>query len=136
MVCDVSKIEILSYSSNRIRRHMGGRMPRTIDIRNPGLSTKVTIDIPEAEDTVNGGLYYLFKRENVIKLCMKSLRSVLDWKFLMERLTKEENSLQLAWRVDANLDWIWLETDVFGETRDWAVLCGLAFKQVRRLSGW
>ena len=112
---------------------MGGRMPTTMDIYNPRLSTKVTIDIPEAEDAENGGPYSQFKRENVINLCMETLRKVPDWKFLMEKEIKEGKSLQLAWRVDANLDWIWLEKDVFGGTRDWAVLCGLVFKQVRNL---
>ena len=103
-------------------------MPKTMDIHNPGLSTKVTIDIPESEDEE---LYCLFKRENVIELCTRSLRNVPDWKVLMEKEIKEGMSLQLAWRVAANLDWVWLDTDVFGEARDWAVLCGLAFKQVR-----
>ena len=109
---------------------MGGRLPTTVDIRNPGLDTKVTIDIPEG--TENAGLY-LFKRENVISLCKESLRSVPDWKVFMEREIKEGKSLQLAWRLDANLDWVWLETDVFGETRDWSVLCGLVFKQACEL---
>ena len=108
---------------------MGGRMPRTMDIHNPRLSTKVTIDIPETEE-IEGGLYCLFKRENVIHLCMESLQNVPDWKFLIEKEIKKGKSLQLAWRVDTNLDWVWLETDVCGETRDWAVLCGLVFKQV------
>jgi hypothetical protein len=110
---------------------MGGRIPKTMDIHNPGLSTKVTIDIAKPEDTENGGLYCIFKRENVINLCMESLRNLPDWKFLVEKESKEGKSLQLAWRVDANLDWVWLDTDVIGETRDWAVLCGLVFKQVR-----
>ena len=106
-------------------------MPKTMDIHNPGLSTKVTIDITKPEDTENGGLYYLFKREDVIDLCVKSLRNIPNWKFLVEKEAKEGKSLQLAWRVDTNLDWVWLDTDVLGETRDWAVLCGLPFKQVR-----
>ena len=105
-------------------------MPKTMDIHNPGLSTKVTIDIANPEDAENGGLYRLFKRENVINLCMESLRNLPDWKFLVEKEIEEGSSLQLAWRVDANLDWVWLDTDVLGETRDWAVLCGLVFKQV------
>jgi hypothetical protein len=112
---------------------MGGRVPKTMDIHNPALSTKVTIDIPEPKDSEDGGLDCFFKRENVIELCMKSLQNVPDWKFLMEKEIKGGISLQLAWRVDANLDWVWLDTDIFGETRDWAVLCGLAFKQVRDL---
>lgn len=112
---------------------MGGRMPKTMDIHNPGLSTKVTIDVANPEGTENGGLYCLFKRENVIDLCMESLRNMPDWRFLVEKEIKEGKSLQLAWRVDANLDWVWLDTDVLGETRDWAVLCGLVFKQVRNI---
>ena len=110
---------------------MGGSMPKTVDIHNPGLSTKVTIDIGKSEDTENGGLFRLFRRENVIDLCTKSLRNIPNWKFLVEKEIKEGKSLQLAWRVDTNLDWVWLDTDILGETRDWAVLCGLPFKQVR-----
>ena len=110
---------------------MGGSLPKTIDIHNPGLSTKVTIDNAKPKGTENGGLHFLFKRENVIDLCMKSLRNIPNWNFLVEKEIKEGKSLQLAWRVDMNLDWVWLDTDVLGDTRDWAVLCGLPFKQVR-----
>lgn len=112
---------------------MGGRLPRTMDIHCPGLDTRVTIDIPEAGYTESGGLYSLFKLENIINLCKESLQSVPDWKFVMEENIKNGMSLQLAWRLDANLDWIWLEKDVFGETRDCAVLYGLAFKQACNL---
>jgi len=73
----------------------------------------------------------MFNRENVIGLCMKSLQSVGDWKDLIERQMVEGKMLELAWRVDTNLDWIWLEHDVYGKPRPWAVLCGLALKQVR-----
>ncbi|KAF8908921.1 Pleckstrin homology domain-containing protein [Gymnopilus junonius] len=106
----------------------GGQIPRTIDIHSPRLSTKVTIDVPENEEMHNGSLYKIFKRENILDLCMNSLRKVPDWDYLMENELAKGKSLQLAWRVDANLDWIWLETDVYERPRDWAVLCGLPFK--------
>ena len=41
--------------------------------------------------------------------------------------------LGLAWRMNTNLDWIWLDEDVRGNPRYWAVLYGLALKQVRPL---
>lgn len=111
---------------------MGGKIPRSIDIHSPRLSTKVTIDVPEGEELQNGSLYRVFKRENILNLCMNALRKVPDWDYLMESQLAKGKSLQLAWRVDANLDWIWLETDVSEKPRDWAVLCGLPFKHVGR----
>ncbi|KAF8158329.1 Pleckstrin homology domain-containing protein [Crassisporium funariophilum] len=113
-------------------RQMGGRIPSSVDIYSPRLNTKVKIDIPGAEGMRSSGLYRSFSRENVISLCMESLHEVPDWKYVLEREIKQGKSLQLAWRVNANLDWVWLEEDVLGKTRDWAVLCGLAFKQAPR----
>jgi len=37
--------------------------------------------------------------------------------------------LELAWRIDTALDWVWQTEDVEGKAREWAVLCGLALKQ-------
>jgi len=113
---------------------MGGEIPRSVDIHNPRLATKVTIDIPESSEFDTDNLYCLFKRHNVIELCMETLRKVPEWKYLMEGEMIDGRSLQLAWRVKANLDWVWLDDDVFGKPRDWSVLCGLAFKQVAFVS--
>lgn len=96
-------------------------------MRNPRLNTKVKIDIPTAD---NDRIYRVFSRENAIALCRDSLRSVPDWKNLVEREILEGKSLELAWRVDTNLDWVWLDDDIEGDMRQWAVLCGLALKQV------
>jgi len=113
---------------------MGGEIPRSVDIHNPRLATKVTIDIPESSEFDTDNLYCLFKRHNVIELCMETLRKVPEWKYLMEGEMIDGRSLQLAWRVKANLDWVWLDDDVFGKPSDWSVLCGLAFKQVAFVS--
>jgi len=91
------------------------------------LNTRVRIDIP-SEDTDRAS--QVLSRENAIVLCINALRSVPGWTDLIEREVKEGKSLELAWRMDTNLDWIWLSDDVDGEERKWAVMCGLALKQV------
>ncbi|KAF9527557.1 Pleckstrin homology domain-containing protein, partial [Crepidotus variabilis] len=113
-------------------RQMGGVIPRSMEVYNPRLNTKVTIDIPDADGTNSAGLYRVFRRENIIQLCMESLEKVPDYKYLVENAVLAGKTVQLAWRYQTNLDWVWLDDDVFGEARDWAVLCGLAFKQATR----
>ena len=110
------------------RRQLGGDIPRSIDIHSPGLNTKVTIDIPESKGSTI--LYRVFARENLIQLCLDSLRKMPDYKYLIEKAAEYGRSPQLAWRYQTNLDWVWLDQDVFGQPREWSVLCGLAFKQV------
>lgn len=88
------------------------------------------IDIPDIGIVESQKGLKMFTRSNVIGLCEKSLRSVGDWKTIMERQIAQGKMLQLTWRVDTHLDWIWLENDVDGKPREWAVLCGLALKQV------
>ena len=111
---------------------MGGQLPSTIEVRNPRLDVTVKIDVPNAE---NDQIYKVFSRDNVIRLCMDSLRAVPEWKNVIERQMAKGQTLQLAWRVDTNIDWIWLQHDTYKDPRRWAVLCGLALKQVRVTSG-
>lgn len=110
------------------RLQLGGQIPRTIDVYCPRLNTKVTIDIPESRD--NQVLYRIFTRENLIQLCLELLRKLPDYKYLIEKALESGKSPQVNWRYQDYLDWIWLDNDVFGKPREWAVLCGLAFKQV------
>jgi hypothetical protein len=109
---------------------MGGQLPRTLEVRNPRMNVKVKIDIPMGD---NDQTYRVFSRNNVIGLCMDSLRTVGDWNYVVEREMMEGKALELTWRSDTNLDWIWLEDDIYGNPRASAVLCGLALKQVRIL---
>jgi hypothetical protein len=100
-----------------------------MEIRNPGLDTRVRIDIPpeqadQPEDST------IFARENIIKLCTAALGSVPDWYYLIQRQIEEGRSLELAWRLDTQLDWVWQDECVDGTRRYWAVLCGLPLKQV------
>lgn len=113
-------------------RHMGGQLPATLDIRNPQLNTKVSVDIPEDYILNSEKLYSMFRRENIISLCMDTLQAVPQWYHLIERELEKGKALQLCWRVDSNVDWVWLDDDVYGVSREWSVLCGLAFKQAMR----
>lgn len=62
---------------------------------------------------------------------MESLRDVPDWKYLMEeRISSGKQTLQLAWRLNADLDWIWLDDDPKGKRREWSVLYGVALRQL------
>jgi hypothetical protein len=106
---------------------MGGQLPSTVEVRNPRLDTTVKIDVPTAE---NDRIYKTLSRDNIIQLAMHALQSVPDWKSIIERQMAKGQTLQLAWRVGTNLDWIWLEHNTYGIPRQWAVLCGLALNQV------
>ncbi|KAH0586318.1 hypothetical protein H2248_007565 [Termitomyces sp. 'cryptogamus'] len=107
-------------------RQLGHTLPVTLDVRNPRVDSSVRIDIPPGEYE---RLYRIFNRENILALCMDSLSSVPDWKHLIERELHQGKTLQLVWRQDTDLDWVWLDDDVYGQERRWAVLCGLALKQ-------
>ncbi len=113
------------------RRHIGGQLPEIIEVRNPTLDTVVKIEVPNITTVENDKM---FTRSNIIRLCIESLHNVSDWKEIVERQVNGGKVLELAWRIDTNLDWIWLETDMYGLERPWTVLCGLALRQVRRCS--
>jgi hypothetical protein len=97
------------------------------------METKVKMDIPtlQIEEA-----YKIFTKENVLSLCVQSLRSVTDFKNVVEHQISEGKILQLAWRMDTNLDWIWMEDDVFGNPRKWMVLCGLALQRVSTIANF
>ncbi|KAJ4482213.1 Pleckstrin homology domain-containing protein [Lentinula aciculospora] len=110
----------------RLWKHRGGTLPPTVEIRNPRLDSKLKIDMPTVESI---HIYKIFSKDNLIALSVQSLRAVPDWKYAIERQLAEGDVLQLCWRQGSYLDWIWLDDDVDGRPRDWAVLCGLALKQ-------
>ncbi|KIY67116.1 hypothetical protein CYLTODRAFT_397691 [Cylindrobasidium torrendii FP15055 ss-10] len=107
-------------------RHIGGQLPKILEVRSPILDTKVKIDVPTIE-TVDG--LKMFTRSNIIKLCIQGLRTVPDWHDVVEHQICGGRVLELAWRSGVNLDWIWQEEDVFNRDRSWVVLCGLALQQ-------
>jgi hypothetical protein len=123
--------------SDASRRKLGGQLPPFLEIRSPSLDTRVKIDVPQHTHSILSGESSapesdpMFTRENTLALCIKVLKKVPDWAFLSGRAIAEGKTLELAWRSGTSLDWVWLEEDAEGKTRDWAVLAGLALKQVR-----
>jgi len=104
-------------------------LPKSIEIRCPALDSRLKLDLPNF-DTLILSDYGLFDRGTVVKLCEKSLRSLREWDWLIQQRMDEGLSMELAWRMGANLDWVWQLHDLHGQPRDWAVLCGLALNQV------
>ncbi|KAF9454744.1 hypothetical protein P691DRAFT_716543 [Macrolepiota fuliginosa MF-IS2] len=109
-------------------RYLGGEIPRSIDIRNPRLGTKVAIELPPLDlmDAITAAK--MFSRRNIIALCLRSLKPVPGWGNFVEYEKKRGRTLQLAWRSETHVDWVWFDRNAEGEQREWSVLCGLAFK--------
>ncbi|KAH9854680.1 Pleckstrin homology domain-containing protein [Lenzites betulinus] len=110
-------------------RHLGGQLPPHIEIRSPTLDTRIKIDVPEFDNANLDAAYTVFSRENIIRLCEKYLRTVPEFRALMERSHAEGATFELAWRADTDLDWICRTSDDRAAPRKWAVLCGLALAQ-------
>ena len=111
------------------RRHIGGRLPKSIEIRCPTLDSRLKLDLPNLNSLILSE-YGLFDRDTVVQLCEKSLKTVREWGWLVQRRIDEGLCLELAWRTGAKLDWVWQLYDLHGQPRDWAVLYGLALNQV------
>ena len=107
---------------------MEGKLPPFIEVRSPVIETRLKIDIPESAD---GGF---FCYDNLVALCMRTLSSVRDWEVIIKNRLAEGAHMELAWRLDTNLDWVWWHDDIHGHPRSWAVLAGLALNQVLSIS--
>ncbi|KAI0632122.1 Pleckstrin homology domain-containing protein [Trametes polyzona] len=113
-------------------RHLGGELPPYIEIRSPALDTRIKIDVPDFDNAKLEAAYTIFTRENLLRLCEKYLRTVPEFRALMEREHAEGATFELAWRHDTNLDWVRYASDVLDRPRKWDVLCGLALTQAGR----
>ncbi|KAL1711106.1 Pleckstrin homology domain-containing protein [Schizophyllum commune] len=112
-------------------RKLGGEIPPTLEVHNPLLDTRLRVEVPDLSIMPIEKVAQLLSRDNLVKLCLKSLRGAGDFKAEVERALERGVRLGLAWRMNTNLDWIWLDEDVRGNPRYWAVLYGLALKQGR-----
>ncbi|OCH86402.1 hypothetical protein OBBRIDRAFT_797244 [Obba rivulosa] len=110
-------------------RHLGGQLPSTLEIRSPTLDTRLEINIPNYDTPSAAAAYAVFNKDNLTRLCEKSLRAMPEYRALVECRLAEGATFELAWRHGANLDWVWQLEDVRGNPREWAVLCGIALKQ-------
>lgn len=118
-------------------RHLGGKIPASIELRCPAIGTRIDLDVPAVDEANIDKAYRIFSRRNIIDTVQKSLASSCgshevasrDWKHVVEREIAAGTTLELAWNLEAKLDWVWKEEDVMGQPRPWAVLCGLAMQQ-------
>lgn len=118
-------------------RHLGGKIPTSIELRCPAIGTRIDLDVPAVDEANIDKAYRIFSRRNIIDTVQKSLASSCgshevasrDWKHVVEREIAAGTTLELAWNLEAKLDWVWKEEDVMGQPRPWAVLCGLAMQQ-------
>ncbi|EGN92139.1 hypothetical protein SERLA73DRAFT_117776 [Serpula lacrymans var. lacrymans S7.3] len=110
-------------------RRLGGKLPAHFEIHCPNVDASIEIDIPVADVVNDDKTYILFHRQNIIDLCQESLSSFPEWKHLIGSKAMEETSLELAWRMGTEIDWVWHEEGIDGKPREWAVVCGLALKQ-------
>ncbi|KAI0345763.1 hypothetical protein BDW22DRAFT_1324984 [Trametopsis cervina] len=112
----------------KLWHHLGGELPASVEVRSPILDSRLRIDVPQQEIT-DKAIYDLFTPSNILSLCNKTFRQVDDYDEVIGRAIDSGGILELAWRMDSRLDWIWQPYDLLGRKRDWAVLYGLAMKQ-------
>jgi hypothetical protein len=103
---------------------MSSQLPSFIEVRSPVLDTRMKIDIPGHAD------YSVFSYDNLIALSMRTFSTIQDWDIIVQKRLAEGAHLELAWRLDTNLDWVWWHNDIYGNPRVWEVLAGLALNQV------
>jgi hypothetical protein len=106
---------------------MDGKIPPFIEVRSPIIDTRIKIDIPERAD------YSFFCHDNLIALCTRTLSTVRDWDVIIKERLAAGAHMELAWRFDTNLEWVWWLDDIRGNPRTWVVLAGLALNQVLSL---
>jgi hypothetical protein len=107
------------------RRQLGGDLPSVLEIRCTALDRVLKIDLPDKENWAQ--LEVLCSRQNILSLCENALSVLPDWDYLMNKAVRAGDAeLELAWRHESKLDWVWQEDDVEGKARKWAVLWGLA----------
>ncbi|KAH7336895.1 Pleckstrin homology domain-containing protein [Rhizoctonia solani] len=127
-VCKIkSRTRALNWVWN-LWRYLGGKLPDTIDIHCPALGTRVRVDMPDLDHGASDS-WKRFTRSYLIKACGRSLRGLPDWDSMMESPTLRGSRLELAWRKESKLDWVWQETDEEGREINWQVLFGLALRQ-------
>ena len=108
----------------------------------PGLGAVVRLPVPtglaegsDDEDEVLTGdederAYRHLQPQVVVDACVAQLASVPEWREIVETAKRDGAQLRLAWRRESTLDWV--GKDHRGEKkRDWAVIGGFAFRQVR-----
>ncbi|KLO17283.1 hypothetical protein SCHPADRAFT_846749 [Schizopora paradoxa] len=107
----------------RLWSELGGTLPESLDVSIPLINVRVKVFLP-----TNGDRRPL-TRDRVITLCEKSTDNVDGLANLREEQVVQKNrKLELCWRTETKLDWVWLDNDVEGNQRDNAVCYGIALQ--------
>lgn len=109
---------------------MGGEIPRSVDIQNPHLGSQVAFELPNLNLMDQKTAIRMFSRRNIIALCIKSMKPIPGWSNFIEHERKKGRKLQLAWRFETHVDWVWNDETCEDKQREWTVLSGLALKNV------
>jgi len=104
-------------------------MPDCIEVSVPHLGSRVRFELPSAEFLEMGKAYQTVSRPYILDACRTSLGHD-DW----EQACNDGGKLEICWRKNGNLEWIWLDRDIDGNSRDWAVIYPIGFRQVWRSS--
>ncbi|KAI5986139.1 Pleckstrin homology domain-containing protein [Pisolithus albus] len=115
------------------------RIPPSIEISYPTTDSHLRIDVPLGDTANIDEVYRVFSVNNIVETVLQSVapaRGVpgivfFDWNYIRQDLQGGKR-LELVWRLEDQLEWIWQPTDVEGNDRRWLVLCGLSLKQVRK----
>lgn len=100
-------------------------LPDTIEVSCPLVHSRVSIPIPET-----GEDWKVLTRDFIIDQCSQAMESSFAWQTVVQLPILSGRRLELCWRSDTKLDWVWLKDDVDGEKRDWEVLFGMALNYV------
>lgn len=109
------------------RREVGGETPEFLEVNIPHLGSRFRLDVPNADFLEVQQGYQTISRRYILEQCQESLGAE-DW----ERACDDDDDvkLELCWRKNGNLEWIWLDTDGDGDPRDWSVIWPVGFRQV------
>ncbi|KAI5122450.1 hypothetical protein M0805_008762 [Coniferiporia weirii] len=106
-------------------KELGGALPSSFEVSCPLVHSRVSIPIP---DSGNG--WKVLTRDYIIDQCSRALENSFAWRTVVQLPILNGRRLELCWRTNTKLDWVWLKDDVEGRKRDWEVLFGAALKYV------
>ena len=108
-----------------LRMELGGSLPNHIEVGCPLVHACVSMPIPE----IRAGWKFV-TRDYVIDQCSRAMEGSFAWQTVIQLPILNGRRLELCWRSNSKLDWVWLKDDVNGKRRDWEVLFGMAMNYV------
>lgn len=121
-----SKLFVTLQLTLSFRCELGNTLPDSLEISCPLVNTRVRIPIPEDENA-----WRILTRDYIIDQCTQAMGDSFAWQTIVQMPIVNGRRLELCWRTDTTLDWIWLKDDVDGLKRDWEALFGIALQLVR-----